>query len=149
MLLKSQMLLRSHKCQSLCKDAGRCAKARLSQPEVKSRHQTVTKSPQMKSQKILSLISRFREIAINLSLILIAVACISRGSKPDPFRKLHWKTSIAGHVIFESDVTPLTPVLTVYWQGDFFTRTQQVVLTSVGSLQYYRQQPKDMLGWVW
>lgn len=68
------------------------------------------------------------------------------------FREYQWTARIGSTVIFSERVCDLTPVQTVIWDGDYFTRTQKCVLTNVRSVRMYpcyRQQPKDMLGWVW
>jgi len=93
--------------------------------------------------------SRFRELLLNLSLLSLAWYFIHKGSHPDPFQKLHWTTRIADEVIFDEWVTPLTPVEVTFWEGDYFTRTQRVVLTNVRSMHSYKKVPKDSLGWVW
>jgi len=106
-------------------------------------------SPLKAKLKTLFKSSRFRETLLNISLLSLGWYFIHRGNHPDPFQKLHWTTRIADRVIFDAWVTPLTPVEVTLWEGDFFTRTQRVVLTDVSSMHYYKQTPKDQLGWVW
>jgi len=93
--------------------------------------------------------SRFRELLLNLSLLSLAWYFFHKGSHVDPNQRLHWTTRLGTKVIFDMWVTPLTPVEVTYWEGDYFTRTQRVVLTNVRSMHHYKQTPKDLLGWVW
>jgi len=108
-----------------------------------------TLSPKKPIQKPILKNSRFREFFINLTLVSFGLWCINRGAKTDPFQKLHWTTKIGGHVIFDAQVTPLTPVEMTIWEGDYFTRTQKQVLTNVRSMNQMRQKPLDRDGWLW
>jgi len=106
-------------------------------------------SHQKPSQKILPMISRFRESIINISLVGFAIWCFHRGSKVSPFHPIHWTTRIGQTVIFDAWVTGYTPVQMTIWEGDYLTRTQKQVLTNVRSMNTMRPQSFDAYGWVW
>jgi len=80
-----------------------------------------------------------------LLVITLIIFCL-----PQPKNHtIHWKTSIAGHVIFEADVTPETWVELPAWDGTVLYKTSTICFTQVKNLHKYRQIPLDMWGWVW
>jgi len=93
--------------------------------------------------------SRFREFAINFTLLSIAGWCFYCGSNQPSNAPIHWTTRIGTTVIFDQWVTGLTPVEMTIWEGDYFTRTQKQILTNVRSMHWHKQYPKDQFGWVW
>lgn len=104
-------------------------------------------SPQKQNKKSFFTSSRFRELVINSVLLSAAWYCFNI---PAPKNKAQRMTTRLGQfTIFDGYVTPETPVLAVSWEGDFFTRTQRVVLTNFRSMHNYTPRPKDMNGWVW
>lgn len=92
-----------------------------------------------------------KELLINVSLVTFALWCFKKGEAEsrNPYRRLHWVSRLGTTIIFDQYVTPLTPVITVKWEGGYFDRRQEVVLTNVRTLPAFKQKPNDINGWVW
>lgn len=91
---------------------------------------------------------RCSEVLTNTLLLGLAAFAFTR---PPANESLHLKTSIAGTVIFEGDVTTETwcQVSAWDWCGTHpACKTQQVVFAQYKRLPLYRNPPADLLDWV-